>query len=104
MPGRCYEASDSFIGNITGKGRIPYGDLTKLGCFVSGLPQGIEFKQPKQYSSSELRKLFDNIDHVKFITISESDLNTVTLEVGREETIAGDEDEESEIEQELSSQ
>ena len=71
---------------------------------MSGLPQGIEFKQPKLYSSSELRKLFDNIDHVKFLAISESDLNTVTLEVGREETIAGNEDEESVIEQEHSSQ
>ena len=71
---------------------------------MSGLPQGIEFKQPNQYSSSELRKLFDSIYDVKFLAISESDLNTVTLEVGREETIAGDEGEESEIEQELSSQ
>ena len=53
---------------------------------MSGLPQRIEF---------ELRKLFDNIDHVKFLAISESDLNTVTLEVGREETVAGDENEES---------
>lgn len=96
--------SDSILGNVTGKGRIPYGDLTKLGCFVSGLPQGIEFKQPKLYSSSELWKLFDSIDNVKFLAISESDLNTATLEVGREETIAGDEGEESEIEQEDSTQ
>ena len=52
-----------------------------------------------QYYSSELWKQLDNIDRVKvkFLAISESDLNTVTLEVGREETIARDE--ESEIEQ-----
>ena len=74
-----------FIGNVTGKGRIPYGDLTNLGCVVAGLPQGMEFKQPKLYSSSELRKIFDNIDSIKFLAIS--NFNTVTPDVGREETV-----------------
>lgn len=56
-------------GEITGKGRIPYGDLSKLGCVVTGLPQGLEFKQPKQYSSSELRRLLDSMDKIKFLEI-----------------------------------
>ena len=45
----------------------------------------MEFKQPKLYSSSELRKIFDNIDSIKFLTIS--NFNTVTPDVGREETV-----------------
>lgn len=81
------EAFDFFqsTGNLTGKGRIPYGNLAKLGCIVAGLPQGIELKQPKLYSSSELRKMFDKIDAIKFLPIS--NFSTVTPDVGREETI-----------------
>lgn len=45
----------------------------------------MEFKQPKLYSSSELRKIFDNIDSIKFLAIS--NFNTVTPDVGREETV-----------------
>jgi hypothetical protein len=43
----------------------------------------MEFKQPKLYSSSELRKIFDNIDSIKFLAIS----NFTTPDVGREETV-----------------
>ena len=41
----------------------------------------MEFKQPKLYSSSELRKVFDNIDSIKFLAIS--NFNTVPPDVGR---------------------
>ncbi len=42
----------------------------------------MEFKQPKEYSSSELRKLYDNIDRIKFAS-----LNAVP-DVGTEETVS----------------
>ena len=73
------------IGALTGKGRILYGDLTILVCIVSRLPQGIQFKQPKQYTSSELRRVYDNIDSIKFVAISS--LKTVFPDIGKEETV-----------------
>lgn len=72
-------------GEITGKGRIPYGDLSKLGCVITGLPQGLEFKQPKQYSSSELRRILDSMDKIKFLEIP--DFSGENDFVQREETI-----------------
>ena len=56
-------------GEVTGRGRIPYGDLAKLGCVVTGLPHGLDLKQPSQYSSSELWLLHSCIDNVKFLEI-----------------------------------
>lgn len=58
----------SFIlGEVTGKGRIPYSDMSRLGCIVTGLPDGIDFKQPKEYSSEELRKIHSSLDNIKFV-------------------------------------
>ena len=58
-------------GDVTGKGQIPYGDLAKLGCVITGLPRGIAFKQPSQYSSSELQQVFNCIDNIKFLEVPE---------------------------------
>ena len=42
----CFRFKFDAAGEITGKGRIPYGDLSKLGCVVTGLPQGLELSSP----------------------------------------------------------
>ncbi|XP_019852225.1 PREDICTED: uncharacterized protein LOC109582074 [Amphimedon queenslandica] len=53
----------------TGKGRIPYGKLNELGCHVTGLPEGISFKQPSQYSFSDLRTVCNSLSDIKFMKI-----------------------------------
>lgn len=68
------------IGDATGKGRVPYGDLSKLGCVITGLPPGIELKQPNQYSSSELQLLHKSIDRVKFLEIPDLSGQVVVAE------------------------
>lgn len=75
-----------FAGDITGKGQIPYGDLAQLGCVITGLPQGMDLKQPNQYSSSELRLLYNCIDNVKFLEIPD----LTDQEIEQEEVIASE--------------
>lgn len=41
--------------------------MSRLGCIVTGLPDGIDFKQPKEYSSEELRKIHSSLDNIKFV-------------------------------------
>lgn len=55
----------------TGKGRIPNGNLSELGCHVTGLPEGISFKQPSQYSYSDLRTVCNSLRNIKFMKIAE---------------------------------
>ncbi len=72
------------VGEATGKGRIPYGQVNELGCIVTGLPQGIEFKQPNQYLSSELRLIINNLDTVQFLPLLSSATNMNSEERERE--------------------
>ena len=72
--------TDYITGNTTGKGRIPYGDLAKLGCVITGLPHGMDLKQPNQYSSSELRQLYDCIENIKFLEIPDFTDQEVVIE------------------------
>ncbi len=77
--------TDFNTGDVTGIGRIPYGNLSKLGCIISGLPEGIEFKQPKEYSSCELRMIFNCLNKITFHKIADNNVENITIE--RDETI-----------------
>ena len=61
--------------------------MSKLGCVVSGLPQVIELKQPKDFSSCELRRILDSMDKVKLLQIPDFTNDSDSLIVEREETI-----------------
>ena len=54
---------------ITGKGHIPYSNLLDLGCTITGLPNGIEFKQLSLYTNKELKMIHNNLDNMKFIAL-----------------------------------
>ena len=57
--------------------------MANIGCVITGLPQGMDLKQPSHYSSSELRLLHNCIDNVKFMEIP--DLTDQVIE--QEETV-----------------
>ena len=47
---------------------------------ITGLPRGMDLKQPNQYSSSELRLLYNCIDNVKFLEIPDLTDQDVAIE------------------------
>ena len=59
----------SIAGEVTGKGRIPYSHISHLDCIVTGLPEGVIFKQPKEYNAEDLRKMYNGLDNIKFLSI-----------------------------------
>ena len=43
-----------------------------MKCVVLGLPTGIKFQQPAEYNSKDLRCVFNAMDSIQFVNVTDS--------------------------------